>query len=1040
MNIFNFIILLIYFVNVYASSQNKTPKEIIAVVAGAADERYVHKNECIPKMKNDDNNDNNNLDPIEINIGDIGYSKIKGTIYDIIPELRKLNKEDAKDFFSKELFPIIKKLLKNNGIESYNNINEDTAKLIKSQINNYLKEKDIIRELLSSNNDLITPPSLFTDDYIKKLYLYPHIKNSDNKNKNQLLKKIIDFVNNDKSKFPDISRMKSQYKNKNDENTKPEDVIDPEDLEHIFDLCKGDKICKKYFENHNNSSLQFSIFKSTINNIDRYHLLLNDSKNNKIIHPITIKVSKDNKYLTNKKDYDIDYDFFPKEIYFYNPINLNKKELNSYVDEVYSLLSDTENNIINKSLDILNKVVKNLSKGDIPKNVIDELDKQLIPVHLDIYNQLDDYFKDSTNEQKVRLTRKIIENIKDLFVEEKRKLRFSYHTVSTFNANDIKNKLEKIFKDEKNEYLIQNSSFDFNLIKRAISDNSNFTLKELEQLESMIKIYTKANTDELDNYYKVIFNDLFNYYHLVIEEKITLNFKDETGYDILKDYLIKVLNHDYLNTDFIGNAFSFCSNDINKKNIESIHKYFGSKYYNIIDLDNGYLEDNSLEILIKSGSVLRDMNEYSKIFIPQVKDIDLGDYIKEYEIKGYQYIDRDKNDISVNKVNNNGVGKYLLGQDSDGNNVLEHIIDIITDDQKNTNLPSQLEELYNYLIKDNTIQNNDDNNNDDNNNNYDSNNNDNGKKRKIDDADDDDDNSDNGKKRKIGDNNNGDNDSSNNDNIRKRKIHDFKNKNHWIDDILQYSIVDIFNNAYGNYLNIKKIKSQLNTYDDPTENINIEELAEEIANNFVVQYNYFPDDVYIKKGINLKNDPDNFNYVNLKKNIIDYLKNQDYEKINKIKLLLDNAITQSFSTCIKANKIINYFKDINDDDDEDEELSLKKQHEYINNPNTKSEILDLKKIKDNYNHDHINFFSNIVNNNLGSHFYNLNTLTKNFYNRDITGNDINKMVFVNTGIFIVGSNIFEMYFSTNKDSTINGLDADINHVAYIDGKLKTLEV
>jgi len=347
MNIFNFIILLIYFVNVYASSQNKTPKEIIAVVAGAADERYVHKNECIPKMKNDDNNDNNNLDPIEINIGDIGYSKIKGTIYDIIPELRKLNKEDAKDFFSKELFPIIKKLLKNNGIESYNNINEDTAKLIKSQINNYLKEKDIIRELLSSNNDLITPPSLFTDDYIKKLYLYPHIKNSDNKNKNQLLKKIIDFVNNDKSKFPDISRMKSQYKNKNDENTKPEDVIDPEDLEHIFDLCKGDKICKKYFENHNNSSLQFSIFKSTINNIDRYHLLLNDSKNNKIIHPITIKVSKDNKYLTNKKDYDIDYDFFPKEIYFYNPINLNKKELNSYVDEVYSLLSDTENNIIN---------------------------------------------------------------------------------------------------------------------------------------------------------------------------------------------------------------------------------------------------------------------------------------------------------------------------------------------------------------------------------------------------------------------------------------------------------------------------------------------------------------------------------------------------------------------------------------------------------------------------------------------------------------------------------------------------------------------
>jgi len=62
---------------------------------------------------------------------------------------------------------------------------------------------------------------------------------------------------------------------------------------------------------------------------------------------------------------------------------------------------------------------------------------------------------------------------------------------------------------------------------------------------------------------------------------------------------------------------SFCSNDETRRNMESIHKFFGRKNYHITDPSNkGYFEDKSLAFNIKTGVVFRDLKVKGKIYIP----------------------------------------------------------------------------------------------------------------------------------------------------------------------------------------------------------------------------------------------------------------------------------------------------------------------------------------------------------------------------------------------------------------------------------------
>ncbi|KAG4093992.1 hypothetical protein H8356DRAFT_1428406 [Neocallimastix lanati (nom. inval.)] len=71
-------------------------------------------------------------------------------------------------------------------------------------------------------------------------------------------------------------------------------------------------------------------------------------------------------------------------------------------------------------------------------------------------------------------------------------------------------------------------------------------------------------------------------------------------------------------------------------------------------------------------------------------------------MEGYQYIDPDTNVADLNRVNKNGIGQDNVN--NKGVDVLDHLINVMSDDQKNTNLPQQSANLYSYL----TINNNND--------------------------------------------------------------------------------------------------------------------------------------------------------------------------------------------------------------------------------------------------------------------------------------------------------------------------------------------
>ncbi|KAL6631238.1 hypothetical protein U3516DRAFT_738061 [Neocallimastix sp. 'constans'] len=134
-------------------------------------------------------------------------------------------------------------------------------------------------------------------------------------------------------------------------------------------------------------------------------------------------------------------------------------------------------------------------------------------------------------------------------------------------------------------------------------------------------------------------------------------------------------------------AMSFCSNDETRRNMESIHKFFGRKNYHITDPSNkGYFEDKSLAFNIKTGVVFRDLKV-------KADDINLGTLITEYKMEGYHYKDPDTNVADLNRINKNGVDDV----NNKGVDVLGHLISVMSDDQKNTNLPQQLANLYNYL-------------------------------------------------------------------------------------------------------------------------------------------------------------------------------------------------------------------------------------------------------------------------------------------------------------------------------------------------------
>jgi len=119
-------------------------------------------------------------------------------------------------------------------------------------------------------------------------------------------------------------------------NSKPTFAIQEDILKAIFKECKSDEICKNQFLNHDNKNIEFSIFKTNFNNVERYHLILNDKLNNKITHALTLKNTSNN----NNPNLVIDNNYITKNIHYYNPILIPDNQSKNHAIYFYAVMND----------------------------------------------------------------------------------------------------------------------------------------------------------------------------------------------------------------------------------------------------------------------------------------------------------------------------------------------------------------------------------------------------------------------------------------------------------------------------------------------------------------------------------------------------------------------------------------------------------------------------------------------------------------------------------------------------------------------------
>jgi len=468
----------------------------------------------------------------------------------------------------------------------------------------------------------------------------------------------------------------------------------------------------------------------------------------------------------------------------------------------------------------------------------------------DMFDLLENYAQDNgydlTVEQRLRLSNNIGSDLIDTY---RKKANSNPTQVTSFSNVEINDSIEKVLQSEQIEYNRQNNIFDFNLIKKILSNSQSLKSEDITNLSDMLKNNinpSKLTTTEINNFV----NDLQRY----INSNPSTDFTFSGSNANIKNVLNDIFNRDNLNDIFKDiYTMSFCSNDETRRSMEVINKFFGRENYHLNDpSNNGYIKDISLALNIKTGVVFRDPKFNGKIYIPQADNINLGSYITNYIMEGYQTKDSITNIAEIDKVNKNGVGKYILGQDdvdNKGVDVLDHIINVLSDDQKNTNLPNQLEILYKLLTF------------------------------------------------------NGNSDG-------KKKLHAFNDANHWVNDVLQYNLVDIFINSFNNRKNFNEILNALNNHG------NIK--YKYIINNYIAQYDYiqykynnendnnkkenykYVLDNCLKKGFTLnefrnKNNEIDTSYYNDFSNYIkNAIRNNDVNDLNRIKISINKAIIQSY--------------------------------------------------------------------------------------------------------------------------------------------------
>ncbi|ORX64268.1 hypothetical protein BCR32DRAFT_287216 [Anaeromyces robustus] len=407
--------------------------------------------------------------------------------------------------------------------------------------------------------------------------------------------------------------------------------------------------------------------------------------NNDNDNPLLVEIGKNN----DSPIMGTIYDIFPE-----------LKKLDKEADEFFR----------NDLFPLIKRITNNYGVINVDNNIDDETANNILEASKEEYfdkiikyinndnNNKDNLFPDNTKD-KSRMSaeeRKALNKLSDKLKQDifDRLETYSLNLgISSTLQNNIENQYLKEIKisaiDPKKDYN--------KLITEVINNPSTLKNKEINELKTMLN-----NINEnlvIDKNIKYLegneINDLIT--------KLNNNKNEPKIDENVKSKLNLLLNHkEFIKNMNIKNVH-FCSFENEKKNMEFINNFFNKRYvYNAESLE--YIE----------RVVFRDTHFNNKIYIPQVDNINLGLYISGYTVE-----DNDNKNIDV----------------------LDHIIEVMSDDQKNINLPKQLYELHTYLRNLNQC-----------------------------------------------------NEKSQGQKI----IRDFEYTNHWVNDILQYNLVDIYKNAYNN--------------------------------------------------------------------------------------------------------------------------------------------------------------------------------------------------------------------------------------------------
>ncbi|KAG4082364.1 hypothetical protein H8356DRAFT_1090361 [Neocallimastix lanati (nom. inval.)] len=648
MKLFHLLLILLFIMEAYCSSQNHTPTDNLIKILAAVNELCIHKpQDCLPKM-----DDKNNLNPLPIEIGkDLSSNPIMGTIYDIFPELRKLEKgSEVNNFFQTVLFKYIKEIIDDEyGVQSIDidDIENENIQPLLDNINKYLNDNDIIAELLNTQNKENADISLFNDDNVKKLYIYPP------SNKPSYIYEILKFLydTDPTSVLPD-NKGSTNYNDKYNKNPNldhiPQDVISFADLSGLLSECKNNFLCKNYFPNPYKinqktfkdfyKNFQIDIFQSNLNDGKRLHLIIGDKTKEVNAHLITVKkeqVLKSDGTIGDK--YIVDTNFYPKEIYFNKNIYID--DLNNHMNVLNSIFTRVDangNTIFDEYLNKCNRINQGKKFNQLSKKEKTDITSEANELEKEIYDRLDEYSSklslNLSNEQKARFAIDMGKKINEKYNEERKS-----NANVNLNYNIFDQMMNEILQKEKDFYDHQSKIFDFNIIRKVLSNNPYLSNEELSILSNMLNTHINGLTNsEINN----LVNELTQYKNdKDVSHSANFNINNHGN---IKSIFSDISNRSNLETHLKNiNQLSFCSINNNRKNVESITKCFNREYYKLFSdnspLNESYIKSKLLGLNIMTGMVFRDPTPKfnGNLYIPQANSVDLGTYVTKYKMEPY---------------------------------------------------------------------------------------------------------------------------------------------------------------------------------------------------------------------------------------------------------------------------------------------------------------------------------------------------------------------------------------------------------------------